>query len=481
MYKRNSQGWTKHVDFIILDEVCLQLAFILAYFIRHHGFPYTVTMYRNLAIVLFFIDAGVLILFNTMHNVLKRGFLEEALKTIQHCLIVFAFASVYMFAGQVGDGYSRITLFATCLFHIVFGFVLRVLWKWVVSRHGISFDQKGTMLVVVSPDVAKTIMKRLLQNQMDSYEIIGAVFSEPTDQTEIEGVPVVSTIENAAQYICQKWVDSVYIDAPPTDRNVAKLIDACHEMAVPVHYHIASVGRNDVKQFSEKIGGTTVLTTSINYASSAELFLKRCLDIVGGIVGSILALIIMAVVGPMIKKASPGPILYSQERIGKNGKRFRILKLRSMYVNADEKKKELMEQNRVKDGMMFKIEFDPRIIGNEILPDGTQKTGIGEIIRRTSLDEFPQFFNVLAGQMSLVGTRPPTVDEWEKYEFHHRARLACKPGITGMWQVSGRSEITDFEEVVKLDTDYISNWSIGLDIRILLKTIVVLVTKKGAM
>ena len=100
-------------------------------------------------------------------------------------------------------------------------------------------------------------------------------------------------------------------------------------------------------------------------------------------------------------------------------------------MNADEKKKELMEQNRVKDGMMFKMDFDPRIIGNEILPDGTKKTGIGEFIRRTSLDEFPQFFNVLLGQMSLVGTRPPTVDEWEKYKFHHRARLACKPGVTG--------------------------------------------------
>ena len=131
--------------------------------------------------------------------------------------------------------------------------------------------------------------------------------------------------------------------------------------------------------------------------------------------------------------------------------------------------------------MMFKMDFDPRIIGNEILPDGTKKTGIGEFIRRTSLDEFPQFFNVLKGDMSLVGTRPPTVDEWEKYEYHHRARLAIKPGITGMWQVSGRSEITDFEEVVKLDTKYITEWHLGLDLRILVKTIGVLFSHRGAM
>ena len=131
--------------------------------------------------------------------------------------------------------------------------------------------------------------------------------------------------------------------------------------------------------------------------------------------------------------------------------------------------------------MMFKLDFDPRVIGNEILSDGTQKTGIGDFIRRYSLDEWPQFFNVLIGNMSFVGTRPPTIDEWVKYKYSHRARLAIKPGITGMWQISGRSDITDFEEVVRLDTEYILNWSFGLDIKIIFKTIWALLSKKGAM
>ena len=130
---------------------------------------------------------------------------------------------------------------------------------------------------------------------------------------------------------------------------------------------------------------------------------------------------------------------------------------------------------------MFKMDFDPRIIGNKILPDGTKKTGIGEFIRKTSLDEFPQFFNVLKGDMSIVGTRPPTPDEWEKYAFHHRARLSVKPGITGMWQVSGRSEINDFEEVVKLDTDYIQNWDLTLDVKIFIKTVWTVLRRKGAL
>ena len=129
---------------------------------------------------------------------------------------------------------------------------------------------------------------------------------------------------------------------------------------------------------------------------------------------------------------------------------------------------------------MFKMDFDPRVIGNRVLPDGTHKTGIGEFIRKTSIDEFPQFFNVLKGDMSIVGTRPPLPGEVSLYELHHRARLAIKPGITGLWQVSGRSDITDFEEVVDLDKQYINSWNIEMDIKILLKTVLVVFKRDGS-
>ena len=160
-------------------------------------------------------------------------------------------------------------------------------------------------------------------------------------------------------------------------------------------------------------------------------------------------------------------MFFSQERVGRNGRKFKIYKFRSMYPDAEERKKELMEKNKMQ-GLMFKMDDDPRIIP------------IGKFIRKTSLDEFPQFFNVLKGDMSLVGTRPPTVDEYEQYETHHRVRLAAKPGLTGMWQVSGRSDIVDFEEVVALDKKYIEEWNIGLDIRILLETVKVVLTGKGS-
>ena len=150
-------------------------------------------------------------------------------------------------------------------------------------------------------------------------------------------------------------------------------------------------------------------------------------------------------------------------------------------MDAEERKKELMAQNKVSDGMMFKMDFDPRIIGNKILPDGTKKTGIGQFIRKTSIDELPQFWNILKGDMSLVGTRPPTLDEWEKYEPHHRARMSFRPGLTGLWQVSGRSNITDFEKVVKLDTQYIGEWSVKNDLKIIFQTIVGVLKNEGAM
>ena len=137
-------------------------------------------------------------------------------------------------------------------------------------------------------------------------------------------------------------------------------------------------------------------------------------------------------------------------------------------MDAEERKKELMEKNKMQ-GLMFKMDDDPRII-----------KGIGHFIRKTSIDELPQFWNILKGDMSLVGTRPPTVDEFEQYELHHKVRLSFRPGLTGMWQVSGRSDITDFEEVVRLDETYIAEWSILLDIKILLKTIAVVLRRQGS-
>lgn len=228
-------------------------------------------------------------------------------------------------------------------------------------------------------------------------------------------------------------------------------------------------GGNDMDQFHKKNRPEHLIFTDLAQAvTSWDRFIKRAIDIIGSIFGLITTGVCFLFVAPAIYSASPGPIFFKQARVGKNGRKFEIYKFRSMYMDAEKRKAELLEHNKMS-GLMFKMDNDPRII-----------KGIGSFIRKTSIDELPQMWNVLKGDMSLVGTRPPTVDEFEKYEYHHKSRLAIRPGITGLWQVSGRSDITDFEEVVALDNKYIRNRSIGLDLRILLKTVLVVLKKRGS-
>jgi lipopolysaccharide/colanic/teichoic acid biosynthesis glycosyltransferase len=192
---------------------------------------------------------------------------------------------------------------------------------------------------------------------------------------------------------------------------------------------------------------------------------KRLIDILGALLGLALTALLLLPIGIAIWLDSPGPLFYSQIRCGLNGKPFRIWKFRSMVVGADRQKHLVKNQAQ---GHIFKNTNDPRI------------TPLGRFLRRTSLDEFPQFWNVLKGEMSLVGTRPPTLDEVQKYERHHYQRLKVKPGITGEWQVTGRSRVSNFEEIVHLDLEYQRKWSILYDLILILKTIEVVLTRKGA-
>ncbi|MBR1710953.1 MAG: sugar transferase [Clostridia bacterium] len=482
MYRRSASGWMKHIDFILIDTIALQLAYSLAYFCRMNSlWPYHTLFYRNLGLFLLLENLFVTIVFNTMHNVLRRGMYVEFLETIKQALIVFSVATIALFSTQTSDAFSRIVVFLTLLFHIILGFGTRVLYKTFLKRHKTARGAPVTMLAVLRADTAEEMIGRITENVLEDRQLVGIVLDRDSGKSRISGIPVVCTLEETSQYICREWIDSVFIDCPSSDARIQKIMDDCRQMAVPVHYHVTGMTKNGLKQFIEKIGDSTVITSTFNYATPVQRFIKRFVDIIGGLVGTVICFIVIAIVGPIIKIASPGPILYKQERIGENGRRFKMLKIRSMHMDADKRKADLEAQNRIKGGMMFKLDFDPRIIGNEVLPDGSHKTGIGEFIRKTSLDETPQFINVIKGDMSLVGTRPPTVDEWEKYEFHHRARLACKPGLTGMWQISGRSGITDFEEVVRLDTEYIEKWSLALDFKILIKTVIKVFSGDGAM
>lgn len=385
----------------------------------------------------------------------------------------------------------------------VFSYVSRLLWKQYLKKK-LQGAEKRSLLIVTTSDRMTEVVNHIREYSLERFRIAMVVTvdgrNEQFNDTDIEqysgeelqarnnvygmidGIPVVAGSRDTAENICREWVDEAFIHVPQGEDFPERLVNQLMEMGVVVHINLSetynSLGQ---KMFMERIGMYNVLTSSINYATTGQLFLKRLLDIVVGVIGCMLTMLLTIVIGPIIYLKSPGPIFFTQTRVGKNGKKFKMYKFRSMYLDAEERKAELMKENRVQDGMMFKLEYDPRIIGSKKMPDGTIKKGIGNFIRDYSLDEFPQFWNVLKGDMSLVGTRPPTVDEWDKYDLHHRVRLTIKPGVTGLWQVSGRSNITDFEEVVKLDSKYITEWDIGMDLRILAKTLGVVFGKDGAM
>lgn len=215
---------------------------------------------------------------------------------------------------------------------------------------------------------------------------------------------------------------------------------------------------------SESVIETVSLPFRELHRSTRSLF-KRLLDIVGSLVGLVILAVLFVPLAIAIKLDSPGPILYAQQRCGLHGQTITIRKFRSMVRNADALK--ALVPNEAK-GAIFKNHKDPRV------------TRVGRLLRRTSLDELPQFWNVLIGQMSLVGTRPPTLDEVSQYSEHHWRRLDVKPGLTGEWQVSGRSAVKDFDAVVELDLRYQTLWTPWYDLAIILKTIYVLLARAGA-
>lgn len=483
MYGKGAQGWLKHLDFIMLDLVCLQLALMLAYMVRMGSFNcYAHEDYRGIGIVLLLADLAVAFIFDSFKNVLKRGYYKEITMTIRHVFLVEMVILIYLFSIKDSATYSRMIIYLMAILYTALSYITRVLWKRHLQAVIASSESRRSLLIVTTSDLAEDALHGITDQNFKRFRVAGFVILDRNMQgEEIEGISVIGKAQNAADAACHVWVDEVLIYLPYYSEFPDNLVAQFAEMGITVHVGLfRATEENSRRQFVERLGAYTVLTTAINYATPMQRLIKRTVDIVGGIVGCILTICLTVLLGPVIFILSPGPIFFAQERVGRNGRRFRIYKFRSMYPDAETRKKELMKYNSSEDGMMFKMKGDPRIIGTKILPDGTVKKGFGNFIRDFSLDEFPQFFNVLKGDMSLVGTRPPTVDEWEKYELHHRARLAIRPGITGLWQISGRSQITNFEEVVKLDTKYITEWSMGLDLKILCKTIAVVVTRKGA-
>ncbi len=470
----------KHIDFMLLDLLLVQIALPLAYLIRQGDLTlYEKDAYQTCVILL--VVAAIVNGFFTENykNILKRGYMKELVATLKYIVLNVLFLIFWLFFSKQGDQISRSVVIYFVLIFGVASYAMRNLWK-IHVRVRIAKNKKNQqhLLVVTHSSIAGDVVAEFLSHMLEPVEVVGLVTVDdgiPTG-TMVNGVEVISVYAEAIDYIRVNWVDAVYIKLPHDVRMPESLLNKCATMGVTTYQCLVMESERSVVQSIDRIAGNIVMVESMNIVPPGRLFAKRILDIVGGLVGVVFTLLLMIFVAPAIFFTDPGPILFSQNRVGKNGRIFRIYKFRSMYRDAEKRKKELMEKNTMQ-GLMFKMDDDPRILGSG--PDG-KKHGIGWFIRKTSIDEFPQFWNVLKGDMSLVGTRPPTVDEWEQYKLHHRARLAMKPGITGLWQTSGRSQITDFEDVIKLDLQYINSWSIAGDLRLILKTVGEVFKSKGA-
>ena len=458
MYVRQSKSYLKHIDFIILDVICSQIALIVSY-CMYNGWDKLVYNRHEYVILAELIPAAGSVTTAALElysGILRRGALKEFKYILIQAGVTSFLVTSVLFITKESSLYSRAILIGTAILFVVIAFPVRLLRK----KHLKILEGKNNF---------KEVLVVAEENKLD--EICDNIKAHSSN-LHIKSTIAIENIESGAvkaDILQREWIDEVYIASDRKSEERKAFEKDIQTMGIVMHTILPIEDDKARNEFYEVLSGYPVLTVSVNTATPLQSFLKTSMDIAGGIAGAFICIIILIIIGPLVYFKDPGPIIFSQVRIGRNGKKFRIYKIRSMYKDAEKRKAELMQDNKMSDGMMFKVDNDPRIL-----------PGIGQFIRKTSLDEFPQFFNVLKGDMSLVGTRPPTVDEWEKYGSRHRLRLAIKPGITGLWQVSGRSAITDFEEVLKLDTDYIYNWSLGLDVKILWKTVVQALRGEGA-
>ncbi|MBU5305032.1 sugar transferase [Eubacterium callanderi] len=470
MYKKVKSSWSKHLDFTLCDLIVLQIAFSLAYISRHgiDELPYSVPLYQQMAILLVLIDIFVVFFFESYKGIMRRGALVEFKCVVKHVTAVVVIDIIYLFLMQESEAFSRSVFLQLWAIGIVLVYAERSLLKKYLKKRNRKKSKLRSVIVVTSSQIVEKTLTTIKEHQYGDFTLTGVALLDQNQIGEaIEDIPVIADNQTLLDYIKCHVVDEVFINLPKRIKLSDTLLNGCIDMGVTVHLKLYKFADMLSNQSVENFAGYTVLSSCIKMATPRQLFLKRAMDIAGGLVGCVITLIATIFVAPMILIQSPGPVFFSQTRVGKNGRKFKIYKFRSMYTDAEERKKELMAQNKM-NGLMFKMDNDPRIFP------------FGNFIRKTSIDELPQFWNVLKGDMSLVGTRPPTVDEYEQYELHHRKRLATKPGLTGMWQVSGRSDITDFEDVVALDTRYITEWNLGLDIKIIFKTIQVVFMGHGS-
>ena len=473
MLKDNEKNFSRlHM---IIDAIVLVLSYFLAWLIRFVG-PMAATAVRTrsfqqyMLMLVFIVPVYLLLyqaftLYTPMRMQGRRLVLANIVKANSLGLLILMF-TFYMIDES---DFSRSTYIMFYVINIVLQWCARMLiFALLRDMREKGLNQKQ-MICVGYSRAAEEYIDRVLANPQWGYVIRGILDDNVPAGTEYKGIKVLGRIANLNIILPENRLDEIAITLGLSEYyRLEEIVALCEKSGVHTKFIPDYNKIIPTKPYTEDILGLPVI--NIRYVPLNNTFnalVKRAMDIAGSIVGIIVTSPLMLLMCVIIKLTSPGPLIYKQERVGLHNQTFRMYKFRSMYIDAEERKKELQSRNEVK-GLMFKMENDPRI------------TRVGKFIRKTSIDELPQFYNVVKGDMSLVGTRPPTEDEFEKYNQYYRRRISMTPGLTGMWQVSGRSEIENFDDVVKYDLQYIDNWSLWLDIKILFKTIWVVFAGKGS-
>ena len=489
---------SRRLGTFISNIIAIIAAFLIAYTFRFGWETEDTFLNVNDALVLSYLVLcyiAVFMFYRGSNVSGRRGALRLFKETFINTIFVAGLFASIVYMTHITDSIPRLFFVYFFSFYFVASFIItgivHTIFRSIQAHH-----KRQTVVFTDRKDREKLI-KNLLREGADDFEVIGVAALDSKDKstfyrvtTEMPGTLTSKAAEaglvsidpdsfeykfekdeaDAISFLKTHNVNLAIISVDHLDRErMDRIIDVVGEMGIDSMVTLDSFAMETFDSKMEDFGTLEVVRFAPRIFSELELFFKRVMDIIGALIGCIFTIIIGIFVAPAILIEDGGPVIFKQKRVGKNGKYFYIYKFRSMYNDAEERRKKLMKDGgNEMDGAMFKMKDDPRI------------TKVGKFIRKTSLDEFPQFFNVLKGDMSLVGTRPPMLDEYKQYSRHHKRRLSLKPGITGLWQTSGRSEITDFEEVVRLDCYYIDHWSVLFDIKILLMTIVAVITGKGS-
>lgn len=461
---------------IVVDIILINVAFILSFHARYTWEwllpvlePATYVDYLGQQIML---NALLLVTF-TQARVWRRRrgefWVDEVSRILYATAAGITLMGVVTFFVQPEQPFSRLLLIWALLFIVLLIGLARLARRAILSmlyNRGIGVDR---VLVIGSGEVGRSVIRTLLARSDLGYKAIGYLHDgQRENNIGLGRIPHLGNYTDLEKILQENpTLHTVFIALPgEMYQEIMQLLRICH------NHHVRSQVVPDLLQLSlnrvefNNMAGIPTLGVRDTSISRWQRVMKRLMDLAVILILGLPALLVMGVIGLAIKLDSGSPVIYTAVRVGRNGKLFKMYKFRSMVHDADNQKAALREMNEA-DGPIFKIRNDPRL------------TRVGRIIRRLSLDELPQLYNVLLGNMSLVGPRPPLPEEVAAYKTWHRQRLSVIGGITGLWQVSGRSDLT-FDELCLLDIYYIENWSLTMDLRILLQTIPHTLFARGA-